>query len=184
MPSFLSPRRSPSRAVSPQVPSRVTPGVRGLVAGGLLLLGTLVAGQPGRAEMLYRLETTCSIKGGAPTPCTVEAHNQDTATLYHHRVGKVTETIRISDDPATMMIWVAASRQWQPLDRASARLSTNTICFNDRDLCVVNPNYINSVREDRANSRLEGRDLVMVHFDKQGRVDASCYDQACKEYVK
>jgi hypothetical protein len=68
---------------------------------------------------------------------------------------------------------------WQQIRRADARFSTNTICFNNRELCVVNPNYLNSVREDRSNTRLEGRDLVVVHFGKDGRVDASCYDEGC-----
>jgi hypothetical protein len=26
---------------------------------------------------------------------------------------------------------------------------------------------------------MKGRDLVMVHFGKDGRVDASCYDDGC-----
>ena len=84
-----------------------------------------------------------------------------------------------------MAIWSDGTKKaWQPLRGAAARFSTNTICFNGRDLCVVNPNYLNSVREDRSNTRLQGRDLVMVHFGADGRVDASCYDDACALLLK
>ena len=76
--------------------------------------------------------------------------------------------------------WNQTTKGWQPLSKAAARFSTNTICFNGRELCVVNPNYLNSVREDRQDLRLQGRDLVKVHFGPDGRVDASCYDSGCE----
>jgi len=44
----------------------------------------------------------------------------------------------------------------------------------------VNPNYLNSVREDRQDLRLQGRDLVKVHFGPDGRVNATCYDEGCE----
>ena len=75
-------------------------------------------------------------------------------------------------------------REARRVQRADARFSTNTICFDNRQLCVVNPNYLNSVREDRAGTNLDGRDLVIVHFGKDGRVDASCYDDACALVLK
>ena len=130
-------------------------------------------------QVLYTLSTQCSLQGAASVPCTVEAVDSGGATLYRHRIGKVTETVRITSDPVTMAIWANDTKQWRPLRGASARFSTNTVCFNGKELCVVNPNYLNSVREDRANTRLQGRDLVMVHFGQDGRVDASCYDDAC-----
>lgn len=133
--------------------------------------------------ILYKLATTCSLAGAAPVSCTVEAINQGANTLYRHRIGAVTETIRITDDPVTMAIWKPGDKQWQQLRNAAARFSTNTICFNDRDLCVINPNYLNSVRQDDPTARLKGRDLVRVHFGPDGRVDASCYDAGC-ELVK
>jgi hypothetical protein len=114
----------------------------------------------------------------------VEAVDAGGATLYRHRIGKITETVRITSEPVTMALWANDTREWRPLRGAAARFSTNTICFNGKQLCAVNPNYLNSVREDRANTRLQGRDLVMVHFGKDGRVDASCYDDACALLLK
>jgi hypothetical protein len=156
----------------------------GIVAG--LTATALLAPQPAPAaeavstpQVLYTLSTQCSLQGAASVPCTVEAVDSGGATLYRHRIGKVTETVRITSDPVTMAIWANDTKQWRPLRGASARFSTNTVCFNGKELCVVNPNYLNSVREDRANTRLQGRDLVMVHFGQDGRVDASCYDDAC-----
>mgnify|MGYP007019758134 FL=1 len=64
-------------------------------------------------------------------------------------------------------------------DSAAARFSTNTICFNGRDLCAINPNYLNSVREDRPDATA-GRDLVKVQFGADGRIDLTCYDDGCK----
>jgi hypothetical protein len=162
----------------------------GGILAGLLLSGphaarpAAAAGETAVATVLYSLSTRCSLKGAAPVPCTVEALDEGGATLYRHRIGSTVETVRITDEPVTMALWSAGTKGWKPLRGASARFSTNTICFNGRDLCVVNPNYLNSVREDRSNTRLQGRDLVMVHFGADGRVDASCYDDACALLLK
>lgn len=140
------------------------------------------AGAAGAAAdtVLYALNTRCSIEGAAPQACVVEAVDTGSATLYRHKVGAVTMTVRISDRPLRMERWNGAKNSWQPLQEAAARFSTNTICFNGRDLCVVNPNYLNSVRQDRPDATA-GRDLVMVRFDGSGRVNLSCYDEGCKE---
>jgi hypothetical protein len=172
----------------PFLPKRLTSFRPCLPCGlGLFALAgvaSLLAPAPGQAAVLYKLSTTCSIKGGAPVPCTVEAEDEGSATVYTHTIGNVTEKVRITDEPVRMSIWRSGSNTWEQIRRADARFSTNTICFNNRELCVVNPNYLNSVREDRANTRLEGRDLVVVHFGKDGRVDASCYDDACALILK
>ena len=134
----------------------------------------------GADSALYTLATRCSIEGGAPQPCTVEAVNEGAATLYRHRIGKLTMTVRITDNPLRMERWNSAMTTWQPLTQAAARFSTNTICFNGRDLCVVNANYLNSVRQERPDATA-GRDLVMVRFDGTGRVNLTCYDEGCRE---
>jgi hypothetical protein len=54
------------------------------------------------------------------------------------------------------------------------------VCFNGRDLCVVNPNYLNSVVQDRPEA-MAGRDLVQVFFGKDGRINLSCYDDGCQK---
>jgi hypothetical protein len=148
-----------------------------LLAAGCAALSCL--GASSRAEDLYTLSTTCRLAGAPPVPCTIEASNEGDTTTYVHRIGRRTETVRISDQPVRMSIWRASANRWEPLSNAAARFSTNTICFNGVELCAVNPNYLNSVREDRTDGALEGRDLVMVHFGDDGRVDASCYDKAC-----
>ena len=146
---------------------------------GVALLAPPVQAAP---PPLYTLQTRCMIKGEAPVPCTVEAVEEGNATLYRHRIGSRTETVRITDNPIRMAFWDTPSRQWKALKRAEARFSTNTICFGAGDLCVVNPNYLNSVRESNA-AATAGRDLVRVHFGADGRIDASCYDAGC-EVVK
>ncbi|CAK6693181.1 hypothetical protein IFHNHDMJ_01371 [Synechococcus sp. CBW1107] len=151
-----------------------------LVAGGLIASGMaalLLSPTPVRAEVLYKLDTMCSVKGGAPQPCTVEAIDEGDATLYRHTIGKTVATIRVTDQPVTMALQKPGGG-WMTLVNAGARFSTNTICFNNRDLCVVNPNYLNSVREDNPDS-MDGRDLVIVHFNQAGRVNVSCYDDGC-----
>lgn len=141
----------------------------------------LLAGNPARAasESLYVLETTCSLQSGPAQPCVVEAINEDDATLYRHRIGKQEEVIRISEKPVRMARWDGTTKTWVGLSSAGARFSTNTICFNGRDLCVVNANYLNSVREEKSESTA-GRDLVRVKFDADGRINLTCYDEACE----
>jgi hypothetical protein len=48
---------------------------------------------------------------------------------------------------------------------------------------VVNPNYLNSVRQDRA-AAMASRDLVKVHFGADGRINATCYDDGCEVTLK
>lgn len=147
----------------------------------LAAAASLLAAAPALAqtETLYKLETKCSIKGGEPQACVVEAVNEGKATLYRHSIGKKVETIRVTDSPVRMSLWVESKKSWKNLDSAAARFSTNTICFNGRDLCVINPNYLNSVKEDRPDATA-GRDLVRVQFGPDGRIDLTCYDDGCK----
>lgn len=161
------------------MPRLLSPGLAAPLLAAAALLPLSGAGQAADA-VLYSLNTRCSITGGAPQPCVVEAVDAGTATLYRHKVGTVRMTVRTSDRPVRMERWNGAKKTWQPLKEAAARFSTNTICFNGRDLCVVNPNYLNSVRQDRPDATA-GRDLVMVRFDGSGRVNLSCYDEGCQE---
>ena len=146
-------------------------------------IGLLMPAAPAGAQVLYSLETRCSLNDAAPQACSVEAINQSTFTEYRHRIGPVTETVRISDAPVRMQRWYGASKQWQALNWAAARFSTNTVCFNGRQLCVVNPNYLNSVRQ-QSSAAMAGRDLVKVHFGADGRIDATCYDNGCEVTLK
>lgn len=132
----------------------------------------------GRAEVLYRLETKCSQRNAAPVRCRVEVSNEADATLYRHTIGQEVTTVRVTAEPSRMAIWDPASERWRNLRNAEARFSTNTVCFNNRDLCVVNANYLNSLLEDRPD--LRGRDYVRAHFGSDGRVDVICYDRGCE----
>lgn len=152
-----------------------------LIAGAALVSAALVliGGGPLRAEPLYTLSTLCSVAGAPSSRCRVEAIDQGSVTLYRHRIGKQEVVIGISEDPYVRMgRWDAATSQWQALSSASARLSANTVCFNGTDLCVVNPNYLNSLRQDKG-AALNGRDLIKVTFGSDGRINAYCYDDGC-----
>jgi hypothetical protein len=155
-----------------------------LVPGACLALGlgAALSAPPAQAqrEALYTLETTCSLDGGAAQPCVVEAFEEENFTTYRHRIGKVTETIRIADNPVRMGRLDPATKSWSYLSSAAVRFSTNTICFNGTDLCVVNPNYLNSIREEKPET-MDGRDLVRVLFADNGRVKLACYDEGCEE---
>lgn len=150
--------------------------------GGLISafsLALLAFPLPSRSEVLYTLKTQCSLRGAAPVACTVEAVDDSGATLYRHRIGSDIQTIRITDKPVRMVLWDGTAKRWHSLTRASARFSSNTVCFNGQDLCVVNPNYLNSVREGNL-AAMSGRDLVKVNFGSDGRINASCYDDGCE----
>ncbi len=159
---------------------RRLPFLRSGSIGAAVSLALLSTPLPSRSEVLYTLSTFCSLKGAEPVACSVEAVNAgEAATLYRHLIGKERHTVRITDKPIRMAVWDLERKQWRNLERAEARFSTNTVCFNDRELCVVNPNYLNSVKEDNP-ATTAGRDLVKVHFGADGRIDASCYDAGCE----
>jgi hypothetical protein len=149
-------------------------------AAALLSSGALALTFPpsqAKADVLYTLETNCTLRGGAPVACKVQAVDEEGATLYRHTIGATIHTLRISDQPARLSLWDATSKRWEPLRGAAVRFSTNTLCLNDGELCVVNPNYLNSLLQERADFR--GRDLVRVRFDSSGRINIVCYDSGC-----
>ncbi len=150
------------------------------LAAAALSAGPGPAQSAGTSKTLYSLNTQCSLKGGQPQPCVVEAIQDGDTTLYRHKIGDTVKTVRITENPVRMAIWNASSKSWQNLTSAGARFSRNTICFNGQDLCVVNANYLNSVREERDDATA-GRDLVQVRFDSSGRVNLTCYDDGCKK---
>jgi hypothetical protein len=157
------------------------PSLLPLIGGAALIGGALFVldSAPVQADTLYTLATSCSVAGAAPTACSIEAVDQGTVTLYRHRIGRQEQVIGISEDPYVRMgLWNPASKTWQPLRSATARLSSNTVCFNGTDLCAVNPNYLNSLRQQKG-AALNGRDLIKVTFGSDGRINAYCYDDGC-----
>lgn len=137
-----------------------------------------VASAPTQAQQLYRLNTECSFKGAPPVPCVVEATQSGTTTIYRHTAGKTVVTIRISDEPSRIELMNPSTGQFSTVRSAGARFSVNTICYNGRDFCVVNPNYLNSVREE-SPQQFAGRDLVRVQMNNDGRINLICYDEGC-----
>jgi hypothetical protein len=145
-------------------------------------LGLGCAALPGsaQAETLYRLSTTCSFGAAAPVPCVVEAVEVGEATEYRHTMGGKTITYRVFDDPFVRIEGKnPATGAWSPVRNAVIRFSTNELCFNNRIFCVVNANYLNSVREEAGNT-LTGRDLMALSFGSNGRVDVTCFDDGCR----
>ena len=166
-----------SRCLDPRSTAGASAGVALGVAAALAM--AILPGSA-RSEVLYTLETQCSIKEGAAQACTVEASEAEGATLYRHTIGDRVELIKITDKPTHMSLWDPTTKTWSYLSSAGALLSSNTICFNGLDLCVVNPNYLNSIVEENPEV-YEGRDLVRVKFGSDGRIDLTCYDEACEE---
>ena len=92
------------------------PNSRGLLLATALLLSPWllpVAAHSQTATMkpaaatsrpLYTLATTCSLDGGAAQPCTVEALDEGNDTIYHHRIGAQTISVRITQSPVTMTL--------------------------------------------------------------------------------
>ncbi len=166
----MSPRPSPC----PAAPCALPWPLALLLAGSGLSLA--LAAAPARAGVLYSITTKCSLKGAPAVACKVEAINEAGATLYRHSIGSISQTLRISDQPARMSF--DSGSGFQPLRNATVLFSANTLCVNDKALCVVNPNYLNSLLQQRPDFR--GRDLVQAHFGSDGRLDLTCYDQGCQ----
>ncbi len=138
---------------------------------------------PPDQQPLYELDTDCSILQGPVQKCLVDVYNQGTITYYRHRIGRQVELIRISDDPENRIErFNPRAKTWISVASASAQFSTNTVCFNGRDLCVVNPNFLSSLYEQSPGKYRE-RDLVKVLFDAKGRVKSSCFDEGCGQAI-
>ncbi|MEA5475872.1 hypothetical protein VB716_16765 [Synechococcus sp. CCY9201] len=138
---------------------------------------------PPDQKPLYELETDCSIKMGPIQKCRVDVYDQGTVTYYRHRIGTQVELIRISDDPENRIErFDPKAKAWVSVASASGQFSTNTICFNGREFCVINPNFLNSLYEQHPGKYRE-RDRVEVMFDTNGRVKASCFDDGCGQPI-
>lgn len=143
-----------------------------------LLMGLAVQ-PPVDAELLYSLDTWCSLDGTRPVACRVEAIDEGETTIYRHRIGAVERLVRIREQPLVRIeLWDEASRRWRTAGSAAALLGDNVLCFDGTTLCVVNPNYLNSIREEKGPA-LAGRETLQMTFGSDGRVNAYCYDESC-----
>jgi hypothetical protein len=152
--------------------------------GSAVCLGGVALPRAAGAQALYSLNTTCSIQRMAPVPCVVEAVDVGDATEYRHRVGNRTLVYRVFDEPYVRIEALnPTSNTWGPVRNATIRFSSNELCFNDRAFCVVNPNYLNSVREE-GGPALAGRDRMGLSFGSNGRTEIACFDDGCTRLLE
>lgn len=151
------------------------------IAAGLLAIPALAFPGALRAETLYSLESFCSINGTDAVPCRIEAINSGEATEYRHMLSGKEVRFRVSDQPYTRIeLWDLESKSWRSVRNAAAFFELNALCLDGTSFCAINPNYLNSVRQDLGRA-VNGRRVLEVHFGKDGRIDASCYDAGCPD---
>ena len=116
---------------------------------------------------LYVLQTNCSVRG-KPQRCQVEAFDSKTATVYRTTIDGVRTSYRLVDTPGQRgaQLWSNESRSWV------------TLCLNGDELCVENPNYFASLRQQYPDLR---SDLIVARFNgKTAQLSAICYSrEAC-----
>lgn len=165
---------------SPQLLVLLSPAL----ALGAMTMAALGFPRAASAQTLYTLNTTCSLQRMAPVPCVVEAVEVGDATEYRHRIGARTLVYRVFDEPYVRIEALnPATNTWTPVRNAGIRFSTNELCFNDRAFCVVNPNYLNSVREE-GGPALAGRDRMGLSFGSNGRTEIACFDAGCTRLLE
>ncbi|MFM7549541.1 MAG: hypothetical protein ACKO8I_11875 [Cyanobacteriota bacterium] len=149
-------------------------------AAGLLAAPALAYPGALRAESLYTLESFCSLNGTEAVPCRIEAINDGDLTEYRHKLSSKEVRFRVSDKPYTRIELWDGGNNWRSANNASAFFELNAICLDGTSFCALNPNYLNSVRQELGRAG-NGRSVLKVHFGKDGRIDASCYDAGCPD---
>jgi hypothetical protein len=125
---------------------------------------------PARAELLYSLDTWCSLDGTKPVACRLEAIDEGEATIYRHRIGALERLVWIREQPVVRIeLWDEATRHWRTTRSAAALLGENLLCFDGIALCVVNPYDLNRIR-DRVD-RLDQRDRNRMRDRYDDRLD-------------
>lgn len=128
---------------------------------------------------LYVLQTNCSVRG-KPQRCQVEAFDSKTATVYRTTIDGVRTSYRLVDTPGQRgaQLWSNDSRSWVTLSKLSLDFDTRTLCLNGDELCVENPNYFASLRQQYPDLR---SDLIVARFNgKTAQLSAICYSrEAC-----
>lgn len=150
-------------------------------AAGLLAAAALAFPGALRAETLYTLESFCSLNGTDAVPCRIEASNRGNASEYLHLLSNKEVRFRVIDSPYTLVeLWDGERKSWRSAHDATAYFEFNALCLDGTSFCVLNPNYLNSVRQDLGRA-VNGRSVLKVFFGKDGRIDASCYDAGCPD---
>lgn len=148
-------------------------------ATGLLAASLLASPGALQAETLYTLESFCSINGTDAVPCRIEAINSGEATEYLHKLNSKEVRFRVVDTPYTRIeLWDGEGKTWRSARTAAAYFDLNAVCLDGTTFCALNPNYLNSVRQNLGRAAT-GRTVLKVQFGQDGRIDASCYDAGC-----
>ena len=151
------------------------------LAAGWLSISPGIAQTKGNANQsaLYSLETNCLIQN-QNSRCTVEASDGKDATLYRVKTQGRTISFRLIDSAVLRgaQLWDTDQKKWVALDRLSLDFKNNQMCINGNELCLTNPNYFASLRQDYPNLKA---DLIVSRFNAaDGRLSAICYSQeAC-----
>jgi len=67
-----------------------------------------------RAELLYQLESYCSLNGTDAVPCRIEAINAPESTEYRHSLGGREVRFRVVDAPITRIeLWDTERSRWR-----------------------------------------------------------------------
>ena len=164
-------------------PRRSLPIAAALLGGWLLgpwnAMAVRAQSQPA-PRLLYKLETNCSVKD-VQNRCTVEAFDGSSSTVYRTTLKGETISFRLIDEPDRRgaQLWNGQTKSWVALDELSMDFTSNELCINGQQLCMINPNYFASIRDDHPSLR---SDLIVARFDaKDGRLAAICYSrQACE----
>lgn len=128
--------------------------------------------------LLYNLETNCSLAGGAQSRCSVEAFDGKGATVYRTTVNGERISFRLLDQSHRQgaELWDNQKKGWVSLNRISLDFAANAICIDKDRLCIENPNYFQSLREDYPNLK---SDLIIATFNPEnGTLAAICYSRA------
>lgn len=172
----MDPRSLPRPALRP-----CSPLARRVASAACALSALLASVGPARAQVLYTLESFCSLNGTEAVPCRIEAINGPQATEYRHALSGREVRFRVVDAPTTRVeLWDGERNRWRSARNASAFFALNAVCLDGTSFCAINPNYLNSVRQDLGRAA-DGRSVLEVHFGDDGRIDASCYDAGCPD---
>ena len=150
------------------------------LGAGLVLASPSAEAQGNESySRLYVLQTNCSVRG-MPQRCQVEAFDGKSATVYRTTIDGLRTSYRLVDTPGQRgaQLWSNDSRSWVALGKLSLDFDTRTLCLNGDQLCVENPNYFASLRQQYPDLR---SDLIVARFDaKTAQLSAICYSrEAC-----
>jgi hypothetical protein len=127
---------------------------------------------------LYTAETTCLWRGKVDK-CKVVATDTPDATTYRMTVAnQEAMTVRLGDRPLLRaQVWNQSNQSWEGLRQLTVLIPEQVVCFNGQ-LCVHNPNFVNSLLREKPGHRISKK-MIRSRFDPQGEILAVCFDEGC-----